>query len=59
MKIFQETLDNETYLDVMLTPYDLEMLTDHFVISQPHMVEGQMINLGITLALNSDECDEH
>lgn len=58
MKIVQEILDKEHYIDQILTQKEFEALSDFMVLSCPCIINGKKINLGLKVELFEDAEDE-
>jgi hypothetical protein len=57
MRIVQEKVDKENYLELCISPRELELLRDYMIISKKVFLEGEITNVGIKLGLDveSDE----
>lgn len=51
MRIVQETLDNEIFLEVLFDKKDIEHVTEYMIPSAQIELEGKTLNVGIRLEL--------
>jgi len=55
MRIVQENIDREDYLELCVTPKEIECLTDYMIISQKFYINGIVTNVGIKLEMEEEE----
>lgn len=55
MKICQEELDGELYVDVVLDHEEIEMVKEYLVVAQHTNIEGKIINIGVRLLMEGEE----
>lgn len=54
MKIVQDKLGKEFFLDLLLTKKECELLKEYMVISQQVKVNGKEVNVGIKISLEEE-----
>lgn len=58
MRIVHETIDNENYLELCISPKEFELIKDYMIVSKKVMMEGLVTNFGVKLELDlEDEVD--
>lgn len=57
MRILQERVDNEEYLELIISEREFSMIKEFMIISKRCLLNGELTNVGIKLELgeNSDE----
>jgi hypothetical protein len=58
MRIVQEILDKEDYLEICISPRELEMLEEYMIISKKCLLNGTVTNIGVKLGLEIGEDEE-
>ena len=58
MKIVQEKVDKENYLELCISPQEFDLIKNYFIISKKVMFEGEETNIGVKLALDLEEYEE-
>ena len=59
MRIVQERVDRENYLELCITPKELQQLKDYLILSRPFIIQGMVTNVGIKLSLDEDLHEEY
>lgn len=59
MRIVQEKVDNEDYLELCISPREFEILQDYLIISKKWWIFGKETNVGIKLGLDMEDYEEH
>ena len=49
MKVIQETVDDENYLEVLLTQQDVKKVNRNEIVSQKVEVDEEITNIGVRL----------
>lgn len=57
MKIVQEKVDEENYLEICLAPHDWEKIKEYTIVSQLCYVKDERIIVGIKLDLEMEETE--
>ncbi|MFP3859253.1 MAG: hypothetical protein ACLFUW_00375 [Bacteroidales bacterium] len=57
MKIVQDKLGKEFFLDVLLTKKECELINEYMVISDQIDVNGKEVHVGIKLAMDLEDCE--
>lgn len=58
MKIVQERVDREKYLEVCISEREFQMIKDYMIISKLCFLHGEYTNVGIKLELGEDSDEE-
>jgi len=59
MKIVQDKLGRENFLDVYLTKKECDLINEYMVISKKTEVNGEEVQVGIKLALFDKEKEDY
>ena len=51
-------MDDELYVDILLSAEDIKMLDDNFVLARHCRINGERVNLGLKLIEDPEEDDE-
>lgn len=55
MRIVQEILDHEIFVDLCISQKEFESLKEYMIVSKKCFIDGAMCNLGIKLNVYEDE----
>lgn len=55
MKIVHETIDNQPFIDILLSPKEFEMIREHQMLSKEIEIFGAICNMGITVCLPNED----
>jgi len=58
MRIVQEKVDRENYLELCVTPDEIDFLKETLIISKKCYIAGEITNVGIKLELHVDIDEE-
>ncbi len=58
MKIVQERVEKEDYLEMSLSLREHELLKEYMIISKKCYISGEMTNVGIKLQLGAEDDQE-
>ncbi len=58
MKIVQERVDKEEFLELCITPHEYTLLKEYMIISKKCSIKGETTNVGIKLELHENLYDE-
>lgn len=58
MKIVHERIDEERFIEVSISPREMDLMNDYMIISKECFIEGEPTYVGIKLGMDMEENDE-
>lgn len=55
MKVVKEELDGEIYVDLIISPDELEMISEYHILAKNVHIEEKTVNIGIRLETEAED----